>query len=260
MKDYFAALGVEESASPEEIKKAYRKLAMKYHPDRNPNDSTAEEKFKEVGEAYETLSDEKKKEAYLLNRKRPKNDWSHSPWGDRSKYEAHFDEDQMSDLFERFKRQQQKNFKQFATITLKQAYTGSSIKVDGTYVFIPAGTINGTKFNANGIIVEVNIVPNSKFKRSGDDLLVDITIGVPEAILGVDVLFTHVDDTQLKFKIPAGIQPGQIVKLTGKGMPRVGKRDSGDLLIRCAIQIPKTVSMAQQSFYKSILSKDLITL
>lgn len=252
MNDPFSILGVAETATPDEIKKKYRRLAQKYHPDRN-KDVDAESKFKEVNEAYDTLSNDKKRQDYLNSRKKAetKNRYTHSFADD--------EEESIADIFRKF-RDSQQNSKQYATITLEQAYKGAFLKVSGDTYYVSPGTAHGTKYQVKGKLVEIIVMAHPKFKRSENDLLVDVTLSIAEAVLGIDAILTHLDNTQLKFKIPSGIQPGQIVRLSGKGMPSFDRNGaSGDLLIRCTVSIPKEIGTAQKLFYKSIMSRDIIT-
>lgn len=258
MNDHFTTLGVTESSTAEEIKKAYRRVAMKYHPDRNLNDPSAEAKFKEANAAYEILADDKKRTEYINSRKNPNFNSQH-----KNRYTHHYEEDEvsepLSELFRHFNKH--KPIKQYVTITLENAFTGKFYdRANEESFYIPPGTANGTKFFIKGSMVEIIIMAHDKFKRSENDLLVELTISVPEAILGIDAVITHLDKTQLKFKIPAGIQSGQIIRLAGKGMPIIDKsRAFGDLLVRCSVTIPKEVGTAQKLFYKSLMSRDVIT-
>lgn len=253
-KNYYSILGISQSASEEDIKKAYRKLAMKYHPDRNSGDTQHEEKFKEINEAYEHLSDPEKKAAY--------DNWS----SDFSKSFQHgrrtwtFGQNSTDDFSEIFHFYQNRAAQQRTasapqiipiTLTLEEAYTGKTVRVNNTNINIPPGVRSGTRFFGNGVLYNVDVKEHAKFKRSNDDLLIDIDITAIEAMLGIEVNVEHIDHNRLTFRIPAGIQVGQIVKLAGKGMHNIEKNQPGDLLVRVFVTIPRNLTESEQTALES---------
>ncbi len=273
-RDYYEILGLNRNSTDADIKKSYRQLAMKYHPDRNLGDdsSTAEEKFKEAKEAYEALSDPDRRRQYDAHGHA---DPSH---GNQTRQWAHSttaDTGQFDEMFKAFFSQSKGQFtegiftqkpKQTAsvqtiTISLAEAYTGKTLKLDsGTIIIIPAGSRTGSKFYANNKLYRVDIQSHYKFKRSNDDLLVDVTIDAIEAILGVDAVLDHLDGAKLQFAIPAGIQPGQIVKLSNKGMRNPESDKCGDVLIRVSITIPKSLSDVQMAALKTLTHRESINI
>ena len=145
--------------------------------------------------------------------------------------------------------------------SLADAYIGKTISIDGTHsIYIPGGARSGTKFYAEGRTFRVDILPDPKFKRSNDDLLVDVTIDAIEAILGVETILSHLDCVKLQFNIPAGIQPGQIVKLAGKGMKNPETDKVGDILVRITVTIPKVLTDTQKDILKSLTHRSLINI
>jgi DnaJ-class molecular chaperone len=255
MKNYHAILGVTRQATDEEIKKSYRKLAMQFHPDRN-KDAGAEDKFKEITEAYEVLSDKDKREAY---ENPPKNDgWQRHEFTD-------FDRaGEFADLFRQFnaRQEEQRSRRQSytATISLEQAYTGCTISVGTNPVRIPAGIRSGNRMYVNGALVAVEVTPHPKFKRSNDDLLLEVTINAFEAILGVEVEVKHINGNKLKFKFQPGTQVGQVIKLAGKGMPNPEVNRHGDLLVKCNVTIPKLSDSAREALAANYASRKIIEL
>lgn len=258
MKNYHAILGVTRQATDEEIKKAYRKLAAKYHPDRN-KDAGAEDKFKEIAEAYEILSDKDKRQAYE-NPAQPKRNsgfTDFSGWTDESTRHADF-----ADLFNKFHARQEEARKRTqaytATISLEQAYTGCTISVGTNPVRIPAGVRSGNRMYVNGSLITVDVTPHPKFKRSNDDLLLEVTITAFEAILGVEVEVKHINGNKLKFKFQPGTQVGQVIKLSGKGMPNPEVDRYGDLLVKCNVTIPKLNDNVRATLAAGFASRKLI--
>jgi len=259
-RDYYEVLGLAKNSSDDEIKRAYRQLASKYHPDKisgddgSPEKKQAEEKFKEVGEAYETLSTPDKRHQYDMHGHVDTNSfgggqhqWAHHSTGNPAHFEEMFKSifSQNSQFSEGlFGRQQPKQqIVHVVTISLADAYVGKAIKVDGTTTLtIPRGARSGTKFFANNKLYRVDIQQHYKFKRANDDLLVDIAITAIEAMIGIEAMLDHLDNNKLQFSIPAGIQPGQIVKLSGKGMRNPETDRTGDILVRISIVIPKGLS------------------
>lgn len=254
-KDYYSVLGVARDASEEDIKKAYRKLAMKYHPDRNPDNPQYEEKFKEINEAYEHLGDSEKKAIY-----------DHHP-GDFNKTFHHarrtwtFGQNSTDDFAEIFSFYQNRANQQRTasapqiipiTLTLEEAYTGKTVRVNNTSINIPPGVRSGTRFFGNGVLYNIDVKEHAKFKRSNDDLLVDIDITAIEAMLGIEVSIEHIDHNRLTFRIPAGIQVGQIIKLAGKGMHNIEKNHPGDLLVRVFVTIPRNLTESEQTALESL--------
>jgi DnaJ-class molecular chaperone len=267
-RDYYEVLGLQKNASEDDIKKAYRQLAMKYHPDRN-KESGAEDKFKEAKEAYETLSDPEKKVAY--------DQFGHSsqqnPFAHKTSSRAHHWEFNPEDLHgmhhvfeEMFK--QQGGFTRnkspqptVISISLKDAYTGRVVRPDAkTTLNIPAGVRPDTKMFVDGRLFKINIQPNEKFKRALDDLMTEVSISAIEAMLGIEAILEHLDGTKFQFTIPAGIQSGQIVKLSNKGMKNPETNHVGDILVRIGVFIPKTLSNSEKDSLKTIPHRDSITI
>lgn len=264
-KDYYKILGVSKSATEDEIKLAYRRLASKHHPDKinapdgSPEKKEAERVFKEVKEAYETLSDKSKRQAHDSGSDEIFKDFTKYHHGGSSK-SSHWDwdfdpaasaefKDIFKDLFEKqaYKNQSgpfaNKTQQVILHITLEDAYRGTTLKTSsGATIKIPRGTYTGTKFTHNNIFYRIDIQPHMKFTRSEDDLVMDLEINAFEAILGADSYVNNLDGTTLQFNIPAGIQPGNILKLSGRGMPNPNTGKFGDMLIRIKVSIPKNLT------------------
>lgn len=248
-KDYHAVLGVSRTASADEIKQAYRKLAMKYHPDRN-QEPGAEQKFKEIKEAYEFLSDPAKASHSF-------GDFAHQQ--SRSQDFKDFDE-----LLRKFAHQEFFNHArevvQVVKISLEDAYTGKRVSVSSGVLSIPPGVRSGTKIYLNNRFYRIDVVPHTKFKRSENDLLVDTTISAIEAMLGIDASLDHLNGSSLQFKIPAGIQPGQIVRIAGKGMKCPESDKHGDILVRISVSIPKQLSDQDLDYIRRIKHNESINI
>ena len=255
--NYHEILGVPATASQEEIKKAYRKLAMKWHPDRNPNDPNAEEQFKKVKDAYEHLTDPTKSTAYASQSSR-NSDWKYDWHDDYSSFDDILKEAayrQWKDI------QKQANAKQVITISLADAYRGRTVNIGKTVINIPAGAYAGQTIVKDGQIFKIVISPDPKFKRTDNDLLVEIKISAIEAMIGIEVLLEHLDHAKLQFNIPAGIQSGQVIKLAKKGMPDVEiAKYIGNLLVKVIVEIPKNLTEADLDLLKKINHRQTIKL
>ncbi len=282
-RDYYATLGVSRDASDDEIKKAFRQKAKRYHPDANPNDAGAEARFKEVNEAYEVLSDGDKRSAY--NRFGP--DWRQfqgangaNPYGGGARYAD------MSDIFETMfaggRRGAHPGFHQradfpragadiekAARISLREAYRGAErvVSKDGRdiSVRIPRGAATGTKVRLAGegepgylggasghlyLVVEVEADPT--FERRGDDLQVDVKVDALTAMLGGDIEAPTLD-RPVRAKIRAGTQSGTKLRLSGKGMPKLRKDEEyGDLYARVVITVPTQLDAEQRALAEAL--------
>jgi DnaJ-class molecular chaperone len=269
-KDYYSVLGVPKTASEDDIKKAYRKLAMKYHPDRITEESekaAAEAKFKEAKEAYEILGDKDKREQYDMYGSDAENGnkfthrtWTHGGADAHDIFKEMFG-GQFEDIFRQGNFSSNRATIHPINISLADAYVGKYLKVDSkTTVQIPRGVRPGTKFYSDNKLYQVNILSHPKFKRSNDDLLVDVEISAFEAILGLEVVLEHLDGAKLQFNIPAGIQTGQIVKLAAKGMKNPETDRTGDLLVRCSITTPRNLTEEQKVILKQMPRRDSINI
>lgn len=260
-RDYYDILGVPKGASEDDIKKSYRKLAMKWHPDRDGGDAN---KFLELQEAYNYLSDPAKKADYDRNGFKPNSGTDFSHRGNQFEdfediLRKHFGNDVFGDLFGQ--RTANKQNISVIEITLTDAYIGRSVSVGpNNTIHLPKGVRSGTKFYANGRMFRVDVRADEKFKRSNDDLLVDVTIDAVEAMLGIDAELVHLDGTILHFSIPSGIQAGQIVKLSTKGMKNPETDKYGDLLVRINISIPKDLAEYEKNSLKSLLRRQTINI
>lgn len=276
-KDYYKILGVERKASEGDIRKAYRKLAMQYHPDRNPNDKQAEERFKEINEAYQVLSDSKKRAHYdrlgtdystWQRRGAPGDfDWGQYggfPGGTRVDVE---DMDEMfGGSFSEFFRTifgignsptRAQGYQQELVISLEEAYKGTTrlLQSNGKekQVRIPAGVRTGSKVRVAGagpsgldLYLIVDVQDDKRFERRGNDLHTTASVNVFTAILGGEADVETLDG-KIKLNIPAGTQPEQVFRLAGRGMPHVrNSNEKGDLFVRLKVSIPKYLSSKQR--------------
>lgn len=282
-KDYYQILGVGRNASAEDIRKAYRKLAMKYHPDRNPGDKQAEERFKEINEAYQVLNDPQKRAHYdrlgsayssWQQRGAPGGfDWGQwvsggGPGGVRVEYGGNLDDLFGEGLFSEFFRtifggggmgvpQSAPAYQQPVEITLQEAYQGTTrqIQSDGKRVGvkIPPGVRTGSKVRAAGagpgghdlyLVIEVKEDP--RFERKGNDLYTTSRVNVFTAILGGEAEVDTMSG-KVKLTIPPGTQPEQVFRLTGRGMPHLkNPSHKGDLFVKLKVEIPRYLSSKQR--------------
>lgn len=279
-KDYYKILGVDRKASEEDIRKAYRKLAKQYHPDYNPDNKQAEERFKEINEAYEVLSDAKKRAYYdrvgsdysQWQRRGAPGDFNWEQYGGFPGG-ARVNMDDLNDLFgggfsdffqtifgmggRSAPRSQPQGYQQEMDITLEEAYKGTTRLIESggkqKRVRIPPGVRTGSKVRVAGagpngldLYLILNIAEDERFERRGDDLHTTAVVDVFTAILGGEADVETLDG-RIKLNIPAGTQPGQVFRLAGRGMPRLrDPKNKGDLFVKVKVQIPKYLSSKQR--------------
>ena len=284
-KDYYKILGVERKASADDIRSAYRKLAMKYHPDKNPGDKKAEDKFKDINEAYQVLSDEQKRARYnqlgsaysnfRTSGGRPGDfqwdDWFQQNAGQRGNVDDVFGGGgaTFSDFFrtifgeavrssQRGQQMQQpeSGYQQDLTISFQEAYEGTLRQLQTNtrklQVRIPAGVKTGSKVRVAGagpegtdLYLVVHVEDENRFEREGSDLTTTSSLSIFTLILGGEA---EVDTPagKVKLNIPAGTQPEQVFRLAGRGMPHLkSPTTKGDLFVKLKVQIPKYLSSKQ---------------
>lgn len=228
MHNHYNILGVEQNATQDEIKKAYKRQARKYHPDRNKS-SSAEELFKIVQASYLVLSDQEKRAVYdrSLNR-------SHQP-----------------------RRKQYNKTITSCSITLKDSYKGIATILQNRKIRITPGIRNNTIVQVNNEMVRILIQPHEIFKRTNDDLLLIAEIDAIEALVGTDLRFTHLNGQVMQYRIRPGTNHDQVVKFSTKGMPNPETGKYGDLLVQFKINVPY-LTKDQRELIISLKSRDLI--
>ena len=276
-KDFYEVLGVNKSASKDEIKSAYRKAALKYHPDRN-KESDAEEKFKEINEAYEVLSNDQKKTAY--------DQYGHAafdpnsgPSGGHTYTQqngpfnftytqgggnvggADFDFGGFSnpfDIFEQFfgggafsqSRQQNRLETYKISLSFLEAANGcqKEVNIDGRSkkIKIPAGVDDGQRIKFNDFILYIDVLPDKVFKREGNDVFVTVTLSFSQASLGTNIEVPTLTGESLKIKVKPGTQPNTLIRLRNKGIKNIQGYGFGDLYIRLMVQVPTRLNSRQK--------------
>lgn len=288
--DYYEILGLTKNATSDEIKKAYRKLARKWHPDVNPNDAAAKIKFQQLNEANEVLSNPEKRKKYdkygkdwergeeyekYQQQNRQSNSTNYQRTGD-------FNGEDFSDFFSsmfgqqaggskrssaRFRGQDfttelQLDIKDAAT-THKRTFTvnGKSIRItipagieDGQTIKISGHGGEGINKGPNGdLYITFSIVNTTPFKRVGNDLYVTNDLDLYTAILGGEILLTAFDGSKLKLKVVAGTQNGTKVRLKGKGFPVYKKEGTyGDLYVTYNIKTPTHLSEKEKELFNQL--------
>lgn len=271
-RDYYDVLGVSKSASDAELKAAYRKAALQWHPDRNKSPE-AETKFKEINEAYQVLSDSTKKAQYdQFGHAAPggfgsgagQGPFQYSYSGGGNPFEGmDFGGAGFSDPFDIFEqffgssspfggRRGPAKPHYSLRIPFKRAILGGSetVTIDGKNhtITIPAGTDTGTHLRFGDFDITFEVEPDKTFKREGADIYTDYKISFTLAILGGEVGVPTLEGN-IKIKIRPGTQPGTMVRLTGKGAPVLNsfsRNAKGDLYIRLVVELPTKVSHQQK--------------
>jgi DnaJ-class molecular chaperone len=270
--DYYSTLGVSRTASQDEIKAAYRKMAMKHHPDRGGDEST----FKKISEAYDVLSDPHKKEIFDLGGD-PKNQ-NAGPYGNsfnQGPFEFNFGGGPgMEDLFSQFgfarrpmRRNRSLNIN--IDITLEDVLNGKDLSAEITIpgtgkrkmvnIAIPAGIEAGQQIRYEGmgddsmkdiragdLIVNVNILRHQEFRREGSSLVIEKTISAWDAMLGTKIDIRTLDKKVLTINVPSGTQPSTVLSCKGEGLPVMRTRARGNLLIHINVDIPKNLTQDQK--------------
>ena len=272
MKDYYDVLSISKDATADEIKKAYRTLALKYHPDRNKT-KDATEKFKEISHAYEILSDTQKRQIYdqtgndtIHEKTSQQEQYAHkeSPYqysyqgtGNNTQESSGFTDP--SDIFNQFfggaspfsSRQPRHTYT--LTLDFDEAVKGieKAIIIDGKQkrIKIPAGVDTGTKMRYKGYDIVMEVIPDPLFKRKGSDVFTEENITFKQAILGDIITIKTINDS-IKLKIHPSTQPETIIKLSGKGIQKLNKLGRGDMYVKIVVTIPREITKEQEDILK----------
>jgi curved DNA-binding protein len=287
-KDYYKILGVERGASEDAIKKAYRKLARKYHPDVS-KEANAKEKFQEVSEAYETLRDKEKRAAYdslgsgyrAGQDFRPPPDWFDRFGGGGRAEDLHGVD--LGELFESmgiFGRAQRRSggfgrrsafpgedFEVPVRLTLEEASRGTerTVQLDGGSFTarIPRGATDGQRLRLRGkggpgtnggppgdLYLQIALEPHPFYRAHGHDLELEVPLAPWEAALGAEIEVPTLEG-KVKMKVPAGSKTGQKLRLAGKGLPKPGG-GAGDLYAVLSIAVPGTLTEGEKELYQAL--------
>ena len=280
--DYYQILGVTKSSSADEVKRAYRKLALQYHPDRNKS-KEAEAKFKEVTKAYEVLSDPQKKQAYdqfghaafeqgagqgpfggaqgpfgggARTGQYGPFSYTYSTSGDGG---AGFDFGGFSDPFEIFEQFFGGGGSPFGARSRRQVYslaidfmeavhgTQKKVTIDGKTqtIKIPAGVDDGSRIRFGDYDVVLDFRLDRRFGREGLDIISEQDISFAQATLG-DTVNVETVDGEVNLKIPSGTQPDTVIRLSQKGVPHLQRSGRGDHYVRIKVIVPKHLTHRQK--------------
>ena len=286
MSSYYDVLGVLKEASEADIRKAYRRLARKNHPDVNPDDKAAEERFKAINEAYQVLSDPEKRRKY----DKYGNNWRHATrieeaqgaqtstwstgWMEEEPYarRTHTGDamgSSFEDILEKFLSGQSRGFSTSAVealveVTLEEAYKGATRYVEvpaasrsgasrRLEVKIPPGVDSGSRVHIpygdgrrQDLYLRIVVLPHSRFQREGNDLRMEIEVAMVDAVLGGEAAVTTFKG-KVALKVPAETQNGQTFRLAGQGMPHLNNpKAHGDLLVKVRVVLPKELSQEER--------------
>ena len=294
-KDYYKILGVPKGASEKEIKAAYRKLARKYHPDVNQGNKDAEARFKEIGEAYEVLSDKDKRKRYdtlgenwqAFGQTRGPQGWPGAGGGGvRIDFEDLGGAGGFSEFFRTFFGGGAAGFgggggfgpeeipasdaEAEVDLTLGEVLRGTTreLHLEGARrrveVKIPPGVREGSRVRVAGeggrgaggrkgdLYLRVRVAPDPVFERRGDDLATTVRVPLTAAVLGGEAQVPTLDGT-VGIKIPAGTPAGQVFRLRGHGLPKLGEKGSrGDLLATLAVDLPRSLTSEQKELFEEL--------
>jgi curved DNA-binding protein len=288
-KDLYALLGVARTATEDEIRKAYRKLARKFHPDVNPNDKKAEDRFKEISLAYEVLSDKEKRARYdefgadsLAQGFDPEQAreyarWSRgarrSPFRESSESDVDVDiEDLLGGLFGARRERgpaRGRDAEGEIEVDFLDAVRGGEVRIQfagrGTLrVKVPPGTDTGTRIRLAGqgdpgtqsgppgdLYLTVRVRPHRFFERKGSDLNLDLPVTLPELVLGASIE-VPTPDGPVTMKVPPKSANGRVLRVRGKGVPKLGGSERGDLYVKLVVELPDPADPALEAIAKEM--------
>ena len=326
-KDLYGILGLKKGASKEEIKKSFRKMARKYHPDVNPGDKNAEEKFKEVNEAHQILMDDKKREMYdkfgvidgdhttnpFQGRPGPRGGTTYYSTGGPGGFDfseifnqrggsgsgvrvniGDFDFfNDLGDIYDVFsggrstRGQRPGNYPREGedlrydlTIDLMEALNGGQKKLQfqdpvsrkskTLTITIPKGVHHGQKLRLGGeggpginggpsgdLYVVIKIRPHSIFKRSGNDIIVEVPIKLTDAVLGAKIQIPTIENQKLTISIPPGTQNEQKLRLKNQGFPILKTSERGNLIAKIKVEIPKSLTNEQKKYFEMLRNSNM---
>lgn len=282
-RDYYEILGVPKTSSETELKAAYRKQALQWHPDRNKSaDATA--KFKEVNEAYEVLSNKDKRTAYdqfghaafepgagfggaqgpfggqTRSYQQGPFSYTYTNYGGGQGPDLGFDFEGFSDPFEIFSqffggqspysgRRAQGKPRYGISLTFMEAVNGceKEVSLDGKRkkIKIPAGIDDGSVISFPEFYLTVDVKPDKVFKREGLDVYVEIAISFPQAALGTIIEVPTIEG-KLTLKVRPGTQPGTMVRLKGTGIKNPRSSGRGDEYVRIKVTVPERLTRKQK--------------
>jgi len=286
--DYYEILGVKKTATEEEIKNAYRKLARKHHPDLNPTDKDANKKFQQLNEANEVLSDPIKRKKYDQYGK----DWQHSDQYEQARQsgrrngrqggESGFEGDDFSDFFSSMfggggsrskAKYRGQDYNSQLQLSLRDAYTTHqqtmNVNEKTFRITIPAGVENGQSIKLKGygapgvnggpsgdLYLSFAIANDPRFKRKGNDLYLNEDLELFTAVLGGDITIETMSG-KIKLKVQPETQNGTKTRLKGKGFPLYKKEgEFGDLYITYSIKIPTNLTEKQKALFTELAATD----
>ncbi len=289
-RDYYEVLGVSKSASAAEIKAAYRKLALKFHPDRN-KESGSEAKFKEINEAYQILSDAKKKQTY--------DQFGHAafdpssgmgggqgPFGggfggfgagqaggfNWSSYSSaaggeNIDFGDPFEIFEQFfgggfggggSRRRRPHYSM--KVDFMEAIEGveKEVEIEGKRqkIKVPAGANDGTRLRFTDFDVSIDVGTHPKFKRDGYDIFIDQLVDFSTAALGGQIEVETLTG-QIKLKVRPGTPSHSLVRLRGEGVTHLQRRGKGDLYVRLIVSVPEKLTREQRQALQNLTETGL---
>lgn len=295
-KDYYRILGVEKTATAKELSKAYRTLARKNHPDTNPGDDAAEERFKEISAAYEVVGDEATRKKYDefrrlgggvgggyggFGQRGARNTQDVGDLGDLGDLS-----DLLGGLFGGGRGQTSGGRGGFGfgpmpgtdlqaqlTLTFEEAVKGvtKTVRLNSealsmpmeVTVRIPAGVRSGQRIRVPGkgapshdggdpgdLLVAITIKPHEIFGRDGNNLLVDVPITYPEAVLGADVKVPTIDGGTVTVRVPPGTPSGKVMRVRGRGVK--SSSQTGDLLVTVSVQVPTDPSDEERALVEQL--------
>jgi len=271
--DYYSTLGVNRNATEDDIKKAYRKMAMKHHPDRGGD----EKKFKQISEAYEILSDPQKKQMVDMGVD-PKAQQAGGHRHQQGPFEFHFNSGNFEDVFGQFgfggpfgfggrQPQRNKTININVDLSLEDVLNGKELDAELAVpnskkkiinISIPAGIENGQQIRYQGmgdtaisgippgdLIVNIRVAPHPVFRREGDSLVVEKDISVWDALLGCHFTLQTLDSKSLNITVPPGTQPETVLSCRNEGIPNMRNRQRGNLLIKIKVIVPRNLTANQ---------------
>jgi curved DNA-binding protein len=277
--DYYSTLGLKPGASAEDIKRAYRSLAMKHHPDRGGD----EHRFKEINQAYETLSDPQKKQIIDMGGDpNHQNNFGPNPFQGDSPFEFHFNSNSFEDIFNHFgfgfrnqsNIRRNKSFNINVVISLQEVLTGKDISAEVglpggrskiVNISIPPGVETGQQIRYHGmgddyvkdsrpgdLIVNVVVEEHKIFRRENDNIVCDKIISVWDAMLGTKIQVDTLDNKKIDILIPPGTQSETVLSCRGEGLPSLKSKIRGSLLVKIRVEIPRLLTERQKEYILKI--------